>query len=35
MLIIYKSIADTQFLSNNSLIYFWESFHMVKFQTRR
>ena len=35
MLIIYKSIADIQFLSNNSFIYFWESFHMVKFQTRR
>ena len=35
MLIIGKSIADTQFLSNNSFIYFWESFHMVKFQTRR
>ena len=33
MLIISKSIADTQFLSNNSFIYFWESFHMVKFQT--
>ena len=29
-----KSIEDIQFLSNNSFIYFWESFHMVKFQTR-
>ena len=35
MLIISKSIADTQFLSNNSLIYFWQSFHMMKFHTRR
>ena len=35
MRIISKSIADTQFLSNNSFIYFWENFHMVKFQTRR
>ena len=34
MIIISKSIADIQFLSNNSFIYFWESFHMVKFQTR-
>ena len=34
MLIISKSIADIQFLSNNSFIYFWESFHMVKFKTR-
>ena len=33
MLIICKSIADTQFLSNNSFIYLWETFHMVKFQT--
>ena len=31
MLIISKSIADIQFLSNNSFIYFWESFHLVKF----
>ena len=35
MLIISKSIVDIQFLLNNSFIYFWESFHMVKFQTRR
>ena len=35
MQIISKSIADIQFLSNNSFIYFCESFHMVKFQTRR
>ena len=35
MLIISKTIADTQFLSNNSFMNFWESFHMVKFQTRR
>ena len=35
MLIISKTIAETQFLSNNSFIYFWESFRMVKFQTRR
>ena len=35
MLIISKTIADTQFLLNNSFMYFWESFHMVKFQTRR
>ena len=34
MLIISKTIADTQFLSNNSFIYFWESFHMVKFQIK-
>ena len=34
MLIISKSIADIQFLSNNSFIYFWDSFHMVKFHTR-
>ena len=34
-LVISKSIVDTQFLSDNSFIYFWESFHMVKFQTRR
>ena len=33
MVIISKSIVDTQFLSNNSFIYLWESFHMVKFQT--
>ena len=26
MRIICKSIADTQFLSNNSFIYLWESF---------
>ena len=30
-----KSIADSQFLSNNSFTYFWDGFHMVKFQTRR
>ena len=35
MLIICKSIADTQFLSNNWFIYFWESFNKVQFQTRR
>ena len=35
MLIISETIADTQFLSNNPFTYFWESFHMVKFQTRR
>ena len=29
------SIADSQFFSNNSFTYFWKSFHMVKFQTRR
>ena len=29
-----KSIADSQFFSNNSFTYFWESFHSVKFQTR-
>ena len=34
MLIISKGIVDIQFLSNYSFIYFWESFHMVKFQTR-
>ena len=34
MLIISKTIADTQFLSNKSFMYFWESFRMVKFQTR-
>ena len=34
MRIISKSIADTQFFSNNSFIYFWESFYLVKFQTR-
>ena len=34
MLIISETIVDTQFLSNNSFIYFWKSFHMVKFQTR-
>ena len=28
-----KSIADSQFFSNNSFAYFWKSFHMVKFQT--
>ena len=33
MQIISKSIADSQFFSNNSFTYFWESFHMVKFQT--
>ena len=32
MQITSKSIADSQFLS---FMYFWESFHMVKFQTRR
>ena len=35
MQIISKSIADSQFLSNNSFAYFWESFHLVKFQTHR
>ena len=35
MLITSKIIADTQFLSYNLFIYFWESFHMMKFQTRR
>ena len=35
MWIISKSIADTQFLSNNSFIYFWENFHLMKFQTHR
>ena len=34
MLIICKTIAGIQFLSNYSFIYFLESFHMVKFQTR-
>ena len=34
MQIISKSIADSQFFSNNSFTYFWESFHSVKFQTR-
>ena len=34
MWIISKSIVDIQFLPNNSFIYFWEGFHMVKFQTR-
>ena len=34
MWIISKSIADIQFLTNNSFIYFGEGFHMVKFQTR-
>ena len=33
MWIISKSIADSQFFSNNSFTYFWESFHSVKFQT--
>ena len=28
-----KSIADSQFFSNNLFTYFWKSFHMVKFQT--
>ena len=32
MWIIAKSIADIQFLSNNSFIYFWEGFHMVSFR---
>ena len=35
MQIISKSIADSQFFSNNSFTYFWESFHLVKFQTHR
>ena len=35
MQIFCKSIEDTQFLSNNLFMYFWESFHMVKFQKRR
>ena len=30
MRIIAKSIADSQFFSNNSFTYFWKSFHMVK-----
>ena len=34
MQIISKSIPDSQFLSNNSFTYFWETFHLVKFQTR-
>ena len=29
-----KSIAHSQFFSNDSFTYFWESFHLVKFQTR-
>ena len=29
-----KSIADIQFFSNNSFTYFWESFYLVRFQTR-
>ena len=33
MRILSKSIADSQFFLNNSFIYFWKSFHMVKFQT--
>ena len=33
MRIISKSIADSQFFSNNSFTYFWESFHSEKFQT--
>ena len=32
MRIISKSIADSQFFSNNSFTYFWESFHMVNFR---
>ena len=28
-----NSIADSQFFSNNSFTYFFESFHLVKFQT--
>ena len=35
MQIISKSIVDSLFFSNNSFAYFWESFHLVKFQTRR
>ena len=34
MRITSKSIADSQFFLNNSFTYFWESFHLVKFQTR-
>ena len=34
MRIISKSIAGSQFFSNNSFTYFWESFHLVKFQMR-
>ena len=28
-----KSIAHSQFFSNNSFTYFWKIFHRVKFQT--
>ena len=34
MRIISKSIADSQFFSNNSFTYFGESFHLVSIQTR-
>ena len=31
MLIMSKSIADSQYFSNNSFTYILESFHMLKF----